>query len=722
MADEPTILKGEVLRFRFRGTSGDFAVAVVRTDDGSEEVVCGPMAGAEPGHRVQLEGAFATHKEFGREFRITRCQSSTPETSSGLIRFLSSSVPGLGPKHAAAIVEHFKEETMEVLNRFPRRLTEVPGIGSKRAADINRFWKGSASQRESLIFLQGLGITPAYCARLLKHYGDGAPEAVKKNPWRLADEVSGIGFLKADEIARSLNIPEDSPERLQAAAVYAMNTLVSYGHVCSPPSEVVKAAAALLKMPEEIAQTGVDEAVKKNKLLFMDGMLYTPDLARSELALAEQIASLAAVKKFPAQKMGSPDRESAEKLAPEQLRAVESVKVSPLSIVTGGPGVGKTTVMGEIVKLAEKAKLRILLAAPTGRAAKRLAESSGLEAKTIHRLLGYDPVKNKFEYDSKNTLTCDLLIADEVSMLDLPLAEALFAAVPEGCAVVLVGDADQLPPVGPGTVLADLANSGFFTVTHLTKVFRQAAESSIISNAHRVLHGEMPVLPRLKQDGTADFYWIDPGERAEELIEKMAAERIPARFGLDPVKDIQILSPMNRGDAGVYRLNPLLGSRLLGTVTELFQYGERIFRLGDKIMQRSNNYDKNVFNGDVGFVDSIDQEERKFICSFDNGERKVEYSFDEADQLSHAYAITVHKSQGGEYPCVILPLLKCHYMMLKRNLLYTGMTRAKKLLILVADREAVEIALSNNRRERRFSLLCERLRSLRRGTERGARS
>lgn len=714
MAEEPTILKGEILRFRFKGDNGDFAVAVIRCADGTEEVVCGPMPGAEVGRQLELEGVFATHPDYGREFRISKCKTALPESPSGLIRFLSSAVPGLGPKNAAAIVEHFGKETMEILNRFPKKLKEVPGIGAKRAAEISRIWKESVQQRESLIFLQGLGITPAYCARLLKVYGENAPDVVKKNPWKLADDVDGIGFLKADEIARSLDIPENSPERLRAAAVFAMNTLTSQGHVCAPVEEVVNSTAELLKLPEESARTGVEEAIARKLLLLLDDMIYPPHLARAEQKLAKRIAELAQCKKFAAQKMGELPQAVIEKLAPEQFQAVETVKHAPLSIVTGGPGVGKTTVMGEIVKLAKKAKLKIALAAPTGRAAKRLSESSGLEAKTIHRLLIYDPRSNAFAFDESHKLECDLLIADEVSMLDLVLAEALFAAVPSGCAVVLVGDADQLPSVGAGTVLADFISSGFFAVTHLTQVFRQAAESAIIANAHRVIKGYMPVAPAPQKDKELDFYWIDPGDpaRAEELIEKMAAERIPERFGFDPVKDIQILTPMNRGDAGVFRLNPLLAKRLLGEKVESFRFGERSFSLGDKIMQRSNNYDKNVFNGDVGIIEKIDSENRKFFCAFDNGERSVEYAFDETDQLSHAYAITVHKSQGGEYPCVILSLLKCHYMMLRRNLLYTAMTRAKKLLVLVADRQAVEIAISNNRRERRYSLLSKRLKEL----------
>ena len=716
MSAEITTLKGEILRFRYRDDSGNFAVALVRTEGGSEEItVCGILSGAEPGRQVELEGSYATHPEYGREFRVTRCKTAPPESKSGLIRFLSSVVPGLGPKNAAAIVDHFGKETMEVLNRFPRRLKEVPGIGSKRASDISRIWKESASQRESLIFLQGLGITPAYCARLLKAYGDNAPEVVKKDPWRLADEVDGIGFLKADEIARSLEIPTDSPERLRAAAVFAMNSLNTSGHVCAPEQLLVKNTAELLKVPEETAMTGIEKAIAEKLLLRLDDMIYTPHMAHAECALPKRIAELSFCKKFPAQKMGALPAETVKRLAPEQLQAVETVKRAPLSIVTGGPGVGKTTVMGEIVKLAQKAKLKIALAAPTGRAAKRLSESTGLEAKTLHRLLGYDPRSNAFEVNRENPLECELLIVDEISMLDLLLAEALFDAIPKGCSVVLVGDADQLPSVGAGTVLADFIGSGIFAVTHLTRVFRQASESAIISNAHRVIRGEMPVAPAPRENQDLDFYWIDPGDplRAEELIVKMAAERIPERFGFDPVKDIQILTPMNRGDAGVFKLNPLLGKRLMGEKLESFRFGERIFVKDDKIMQRSNNYDKNVFNGDVGVISSIDNEKRTFLCAFDNGERKVEYSFDEADQLSHAYAITVHKSQGGEYPCVILSLLKCHYMMLRRNLLYTAMTRAKKLLILVADRQAVEIAISNNRRERRYSLLLQRLRSLR---------
>ena len=716
MPEQPVTLKGEVLRFRFREESGEFAVAVIRSNDGTEEVVCGPMPGAEAGKIVELEGAFATHAEYGREFRITRCKTALPESRSGLIRFLSSSVPGLGPKNAAAIVEHFGKETMDILERFPRRVKEVPGIGAKRAAVIGKIWKESAAQRETMIFLQGLGITPAFCARLLRTYGDNAPEKVRQDPWRLADEVEGFGFLKADEIARSLQISPDAPERLRAAAVFTMNTLNNSGHVCAPEDLIVKNTAELLKVGEEVARQGVENAVKTNLLRRIDGMIYTPQLAWAEQKLPLMIAELAACKKFAAQKLPAPPRECVEKLAPEQFQAVETVRKMPLSIVTGGPGVGKTTVMGEIVKLARKARLKIALAAPTGRAAKRLSESTGLEAKTIHRLLAYDPRNNRFEYNSGNKLDCELLIADEVSMLDLLLAEALFAAIPSGCAVVLVGDADQLPSVGAGTVLADLINCGFFAVTHLTRVFRQAAESAIISNAHRVIRGQLPVAPPSAPPGghAPDFYWIDPGDplRAEELIEKMAAERIPERFGFDPVREIQVLAPMNRGDSGVFKLNPLLGKRFMDPAAASFRFGERLFVLGDKVMQRSNNYDKNVFNGDVGFIETIDSENHKFHCSFDNGERKVEYAFDEADQLSHAYAITVHKSQGGEYPCVILVLLKCHYMMLRRNLLYTAMTRAKKLLILVADRQAVEIALSNNRREKRYSRLGERLREL----------
>ena len=717
MPENTETLSGELLRFRYRNDEGGFSVAVVRTAGGDEITVCGPMPGAEAGRKVELEGTFAHHPEYGREFRVTRCRAALPESPQGLIRFLSSTVPGLGPKHAAAIAEHFGDETMDILNRFPRRLKEVPGIGAKRAAVISKVWKESSSQRESLIFLQGLGITPAYCNRLLKAYGDRAPEVVRSNPWRVADEVEGFGFLKADEIAKALNIAENAPARLRAAAFFTVNTLVASGHVCVPEEEVLRSAASLLKLPEENARQGLKEALKSKLLLLLDGMIYTPAMAKAETALPERIAKLARAEKFAGSRLGALPPESARRLAPEQLRAVETVKRVPLSIVTGGPGVGKTTVMGEIVKLAKAAELDIALAAPTGRAAKRLAESSGLEAKTIHRLLGYDPRSDAFEFNEDTPLDCDLLIADEVSMLDLPLADALFAALPPGCSVVLVGDTDQLPSVGPGTVLADLANSGFFAVTHLTRVFRQAAESSIIANAHRVIRGQMPVAPRFREGETADFYWIDPGDpaRAEELAEKLIAERIPARFGFDPVKDIQLLTPMNKGDGGVFRLNPLLSGRLLPKGIASFHCGERCFSLGDKVMQRTNNYDKNVFNGDVGFITAIDEEERKFTCAFDGGERQVEYAFDESDQLSHAYAITVHKSQGGEYPCVVLVLLKCHYLMLRRNLLYTAMTRAKKLLVLVAERQALEIAVSNNRRERRFSLLGDRLRALKKG-------
>ncbi len=707
-----TSISGEIRKVIFEKPESGFAIVALRDGEGIEQVAVGPLAGLEAGKNVELEGKWENNTEFGRRFKVEHWKLVLPGTPEGICKFLNSCVKGIGKKRAAAIVARFGAETLRIIDKFPRRLAEVPGVSKTRAADIARIWKENVTRRDGMIYLQGLGITPGCCARLYQRYGEEAPDIVRNNPFRLADEVNGIGFLKADVIARSIGIPEDSPDRLAAAAVYALNFLVGNGNVCASPEKLAAAAAELLQLAPETAGTGIRIAVERRLLRELDGMIYTPLLARAELALPQRIAALSYVRKFAGTRL-RPLREGAVELAPAQLRAVEQVSASPLSIITGGPGVGKTTVVGEIVRRARHARLRIFLGAPTGRAAKRLAESTGVEAKTLHRLLLFDPGSMRFAHDADNPLPCDLLIVDEVSMLDLPLAEALFAAVAPGTSVVLVGDSDQLPSVGPGTVFADFLRSGFFAVTRLDQIFRQAAGSRIVVNAHRVNRGFLP--ERAPDNGKlADFYWIEQDDpaRAAELVEKMVAERIPVRFGFDPVNDIQVLSPMNRGTCGTAALNARLEARLNGGDHPEFQFGDRVFREGDKVMQRSNDYDKSVFNGDLGVIEHVFSARKKFTVTFD-GSRSVEYAFEEADRITLAYAVTVHKSQGCEFPAVVLPLLTQHYLMLQRNLLYTGMTRARKLLILIGDRKAIELAVSNRRREVRFSLLGRRLRDLR---------
>lgn len=710
-----TTLRGEIRRVVFESDDGAFAVLKIVDPAGNEHAVRGSLCGLSAGQFLELEGYWDRHAEFGRQFRVESFRISLPSTAEGIKRYLGSgAIPGIGKKMAALIVDYFGDETLTVLDNNSRRLREVPGIGAARAEQIVKAWRSSGSRRDSFIFLQGIGISPAFCARLFRRYGDEAAQVVRKNPYRLAEEVDGIGFLKADEIARALGIAPESPDRLTAAAVYSLNTLIDSGHVCCPEPELIRLTAELTGQPPEAAANGVNRAMERHLLRRLDGMIYTPLLARAETEVPELVARLATVKEFAGSRLRPAGGGSGIRLNAEQEQAVETVCRAPLSIITGGPGVGKTTVVGEIVARARAAGLNIGLAAPTGRAAKRLSESTGLTARTLHRLLMYDPNTGKFSHGADDPLPYDLLIIDEVSMLDLLLAQALLRAVKPGCSLVLVGDSDQLPSVGPGTVLASFLASGWFQVTRLVRIFRQAADSRIIINAHRVNRGLLPEKTP-PGGGLTDFYWIeqDDPEKALATIEKLVAERIPARFGFHPVNDVQILTPMNRGVCGTAAINERLEALLNPGDKPQFKFGERVYKAGDKLMQISNNYDKNVFNGDLGRLVRIQSREKSFSVVFEGG-RQVEYSMDEADQLTPAYAVTVHKSQGSEFPVVVLPLLSQHYMMLQRNLLYTAMTRARKLLILIGSRRAVEIAVGNSRQEPRFSLLTERMREFRR--------
>ena len=707
-------LRGEVTRIIYENREGTYAVLRLRDSRNEEKTVVGALNGIEPGQCIEATGRWEKHAEYGTQFRAIRFRPVLPSTHDGIIRFLGSgAIPGIGEKTARMIVDYFGEETLQMLEHYPKRLCDVPGIGRKKAAAIIEKWKESASRRDIFIYLQGLGITPGYCQKLYKRYGDKTAEIVRANPYRLAEEVDGVGFLKADEIAAEIGIARNSPERLTAAAVYEMNQAIGNGHAGYPESAFARCVAELAGQPVELAMAGIDRAVTRRMLVRQDGMIYSPPLARAERELPERIRLLAEAADFAGRRCRDAGPARLHLNAAQQL-AVERVAQSPLTIITGGPGVGKTTVVGEIVRRAQKAGLRIAAAAPTGRAAKRLGEATGITAKTLHRLLAFDPQNGRFGYDDTNPLPCDLLIVDEVSMLDLLLALALFRAVPPGAGVVLVGDRDQLPSVGPGTVLASFIESGWFLTTELTEVFRQAQNSRIIRNAHRVNHGLLPEKNE-REDRLSDFYWIeqDDPDKVLELIVRLAAERIPRRFRLNPIDDIQVLTPMNRGVCGTIAVNTRLQQALNGGDKPQFRSGERLIRSGDKVMQTCNNYEKLVFNGDLGRVSQINTARKTFQVVFD-GNRTVEYTWDEAEQIASAYAITVHKSQGSEFPAVILPMLSQHFVMLQRNLLYTAMTRARRLLVLIGSRRALEIAVRNTRLAPRYSQLTERLKAERR--------
>lgn len=708
-----TRVTGEITRIRFQNPDTGFCVVDVLSDDERRLTLCGIMPGCAEGQSFEADGYFEKHETFGLRFRVEDIRFVPPGSAAGIERFLRYQISGIGPKTAAAIVEHFGKETVRILDLFPGRLCEVPNIGKRKAQTIARAWKNSKSHREDMIFLQGLGLTPAYCQKLIRCYGENAVETVRANPYQLAEDINGVGFLKADAVARELGFAPDSIERMCAATIFTVNNMISEGHVCAPMEELIRRTAELAGVSAAVSRTGLENAVSRRLLIVENDCCYTPYLFIAENRLPRLISRLAASKKFAGQRLAKVAARGDLVLDEKQHQAIQAVFNSPLTIITGGPGVGKTTVIGELVRRAKAARIKLALAAPTGRAAKRMSESSGVEAKTLHRLLIFDPATGKFNCDSSNPLKCDLLIVDEVSMLDILLAYQLIQAIPEGCSVVLVGDSDQLPSVGPGRVLNDFIESGFFHVTRLTRIFRQESGSRIIINAHRVNRGGLPEKVNPAPGELLDFYWVeqDDPDRCAEMIAKLIVERIPERFGFEPLNDVQVLCPMNRGSCGTAAINEQLSALLNRNAAGEFMFGSRIFKLGDRVMQISNNYDKNVFNGDMGRIVDIDNSRKLFVVEFE-ALRQVDYQFDEADQLTLAYAVTVHKSQGSEFPVVILPLLTQHYMMLQRNLLYTGMTRARKLLILIGSRKAVEMAVKNFRQRPRFSRLPEKFRAV----------
>lgn len=711
-----TTLRGEISRVVFTSEDGSFSVIVITDPQGAEHTITGQISGAFAGQHLEVTGRWETHKDYGRRLRADSWKFTLPSTPEGIRRYLASGlIPGIGPKFAKCIVDHFGKDTLDILDNYSARLQEVPGIGKKRIELIRKSWHDHAARRDIFIFMQSLGITIAYCEKIFRLYGEQAPDIIKASPYRLADEIDGIGFIMADRIAAALGLAKNSPERITAGIVYGMNQIKMAGHTCYPQPDFIKQCVELLEISEADALSGLEHAVSQRKVIVDttmpdEPMIYDRGLYRAETELPELLRQLLNNPRHHGQAILRIAPTKEQKFSREQLEAVTRAGHSAVSIITGGPGVGKTTVVGEIVRRARAANLKIYLAAPTGRAAQRLSETAGIKARTIHRMLKWEPENKKFAYGRDLKLPCQLLILDEVSMLDLPLAVHLFRAVDPGTTVILVGDADQLPSVGPGDVLNNLIASNLFAVTRLNQVFRQGAGSSIILSAHAVNHGRLPDLtPPADKNELRDFYWIeqDDAEQAVDQITRLVVERIPARFGFEPMRDIQVLSPMNRGSCGTISLNAILQEHLNGGHKPQFTLGDRIFKIGDRVMQTSNNYDKNVFNGDMGRIANIVIQEKKFTVSYDG--RPVDYDLTEADQLTLAYAITVHKSQGSEFPAVVLPLLNQHYMMLQRNLLYTAMTRARKLLVLVGSRKAVSMAVSNATREPRFTLLLQRL-------------
>jgi exodeoxyribonuclease V alpha subunit len=730
-----TVLEGTLERIVFQNPTNQWTVARLEPAGGGPAVtVVGALFGVPVGTPIVVRGTWETDRRFGRQLRVESYHTKSPDTLLGIERYIGSGmIPGIGPELAKRLVERFGVDTLEVVGRAPHRLIEVDGIGPARAKSIAEAWTAQRDIQDVMVFLRGHGVSTAYAVRIYRRYGKDAIAVVRRNPYRLAIDIWGIGFKIADGIARSLGMETTAPERIEAGILHVMGELVEDGNVHAPQDAVLGRAAELLGVPSALLDEAVERLVAGGLLVresLTEGKVCLSLLAmwRSETEAASAMARLCTTPAAPwtgdvaaavawfAQKAGI-------QLAGQQERAVAAAARDKCVVITGGPGVGKTTIVRAVVALMGAKMRRVALAAPTGRAAKRLAESTGATAMTLHRLLEFQPKTQSFARNAHDPLPVDAVIVDEMSMVDTELFRALVTAMPPPAQLVLVGDVDQLPSVGPGAVLSDIIASGCATVVELTEIFRQAAQSRIVVGAHRINRGELPDLePPPGGDPTrSDFYFIereDPLAARETLLE-LVTERIPSRFGLDPLRDVQVLTPMHRGELGTLALNQALQARLnppntgRGEVTR----GERVLREGDKVMQVRNDYDRDVFNGDVGLIREIRSVEgddgeaagRSLIVELGDG-RAVEYAPTDLDQLAHAFAISVHKSQGSEYPAVVIPLLMQHYLMLQRNLLYTAITRGKRLVVLIGSRRAVQMAVRSRAGRLRWTWLAERIR------------
>ncbi|NKB66574.1 MAG: ATP-dependent RecD-like DNA helicase [Candidatus Latescibacteria bacterium] len=708
-------LEGTIERITYQGDDTGYTIARLQSKDRRDELVTvvGAMASVQPGESVRLQGDWSTHPKYGRQFKFTRYTTVYPATLEGIRKYMGSGlIKGIGPVTAKRIVAHFGLETLDIIEQDPDRLLEVPGTGPKRVEVIKAGWEEQRAIKDVMLFLQSHGVSTGYAVKIYKKYGDEAVELVRQNPYRLEREIWGIGFLSADRIARSLGVAADAPERLQAGLRYALNQASDEGHVFLPQEELVVAAQKELEVDAGLLAPQLAALAEDGGAMVDEGRAYLPPLYYAEVGATESLQRLL-------REGGEEQGEDADKLdevlavlegkagieyEETQKSAIRMAADHKVMVLTGGPGTGKTTITQGIIGLLEQQGLRVVLCSPTGRAAKKLSEATQRPARTIHRLLGFKPPEG-FEYNRDNPLKTDAVVVDEVSMIDTALLNSLLKAVPTSARLVLVGDVDQLPSVGAGSVLRDLIVCGALPVVRLTHIFRQAQESQIIINAHKVNQGRFPHIDNRKAQ---DFFFIqeEEPERIVALIQDLCTRRLPQRYELDPVEDIQVLTPMYRSLTGAHNLNQVL-QQALNPEAPRWKRGHTEYRVGDKVMQIRNNYDKTVFNGDVGRIQSLDAEEQKLVVLF---EEEVEYDFGELDELVLAYACSVHKSQGSEYPVVVMPVSTQHYMMLQRNLLYTGITRARQMVVLVGTKQALALAVRNAQITERYTGLADRLR------------
>ena len=715
-------LQGSVERVTFHSEESGFCVLRVRVRGQRDPVtVVGTAAVVTAGEYVECEGEWVNDRRHGLQFSAQHLRVVPPSTLEGMEKYLGSGmVKGIGPHFARKLVRAFGEAVFDVIEQDPDRLLELEGIGSKRRERVTRAWAEQKVVREIMVFLQSHGVGTARAVRIYKTYGDQAVERVSENPYRLALDIHGVGFMTADAIAQRLGIPRDSPMRAQAGVRHRLQEISAQGHCAACRQELLESTASLLEVAGPIVESAIEAELAAGNLVqdTIEGAaaVFLTPLYRAEEGVAGHLARLLGTSPPWDQidtRKAIPwvEAQTGLQLSPSQRQAVSSAVNGKVTVITGGPGVGKTTVVNSILTIIRARGASVRLCAPTGRAAKRLAESTGLEAKTVHRLLEFDPQTRGFRHDQNDPLDADLLVIDEVSMMDIVLMNQLLRALPDHAAVLLVGDVDQLPSVGPGAVLADIIASRVIPTVCLTEIFRQAASSRIIVNAHRINQG---LLPENAEPGeTSDFYFI-PGETPEAIHTKLmqvVTERIPAHFGLHPVNDVQVLTPMNRGGIGTRALNIDLQARLNPDGYPRINRFGWTYAPGDKVIQMINNYDKEVFNGDIGRVTGIDEEDGLVTIDFDS--RLVVYEMRELDEISLAYATSVHKSQGSEYPAVVVPLAMQHSMLLERNLLYTAVTRGKQLTVVIGQPRALAMAVRRSGSGKRLTHLRHRLRAIR---------
>ena len=706
---------GLIERVTFHNEETGFCVVRVKVEGRRDLVtVVGRASSINAGEWLAAEGSWIQDRDHGTQLKAELLQTSAPTSREGIEKYLASGlIKGIGPVYAKKLVEKFGEGVFDIIDHESVRLEQVRGIGSERRRTIRTAWAEQKVVREIMVFLHSNGVSTSRAVRIYKTYGDEAVEKVRANPYLLARDISGIGFKTADQIARKLGIPEDSILRARAGLSHALSEAGGNGHCALPEELLLKNAADLLEMDSLVLQRALSEMLDEGELARDDitgeDLIFLPSIQRAEIEIASRLARMAGLKaEYPEidadKAIGWLKEKKSIDLAPSQADALRRALCSRVLVITGGPGVGKTTLVNSILTLLRAKKVKCLLCAPTGRAAKRLSETTGLEAKTIHRLLEYQ--NGGFSKNASNPLDCDLLVADETSMMDVHLMSKLLQALPARAHLILVGDVDQLPSVGPGAVLGDIIRSGRVPVVRLTEIFRQASSSRIIVNAHRINSGQMP-----DAEKDSDFFFIER-EEAESVpatILELVADRIPRKWKLDPRRDIQVLCPMNRGSLGTVQMNRILQDSLNpkrngDPVVEKFGWE---FRVRDKVIQTRNNYDKEVFNGDIGEVLKIDDFEREVVIGFDG--RDVVYDFNELDEVSLAYAITIHKSQGSEFPVIVMPLAMQHFLLLQRNLVYTGITRGRRLVVLVGQKKALQTAVRNASAVRRFTALEKRL-------------